>query len=127
MHENGDARREQRGHEQGQIDGKGADAPGLLLLRLAQQAGDQRSAADARQPREAERDVEHGQDQGRGRHHVGIVRLADEKCIGHVVDQHDQLADHRRDDHLAQCGRDRQLFEYVLFGKACLALHLFPT
>ena len=49
MHENGDAHGEQRRDAQRQIQRKGADPLGLLRLRLAEQTGDQRSAADARQ------------------------------------------------------------------------------
>ena len=123
-HEHADAHREQRRDRQPQIQRKGADAPGLVRLALPEQAGDQRTAADARQPGQTQGDVEHGQDQRSGRHHVRVVGLADIKGVRHVVDEYDELTDHRRQDHLAQCDGHGQLRKHILLGDGRLGLGL---
>ena len=100
---------------------------GFLRLRLAEQAGNQRAAADTRQTGQAQRDVEYRQDQRSARDHVRVVRLPHVKRVRHVVDEDDQLTDHRGDDHFAQRGRDRQFLKQILFGKVRLGLHSLST
>ena len=97
---------EQRGDGRPQVQRKGRHTAGLVLAALAQQPRDEGAAPDARQARQTQRDVEDGQDEGGPRHHVGVVGLADIEGVGHVVDQDDQLAGHRRQDHDPQRGGD---------------------
>ena len=123
LHKNGNADCKQRGNGQRQIQGKGAHPSGFLLTGLAQQTGNQGSAACPRQPRQTEGDVEHRQDQGCGRHHVGVICLPHKKGIRHVVDQNDQLAGHRRNNHFSQGGWHREILKHIFLCRMDFCLH----
>ena len=116
LHEHKNTHGKQRRHCQPKIQREGAHPAGLLLVAFAQQSGDQRAAADARKACQTQGDVEHRQNEGGSRHHVGVVGLAHKKGVGHVVDQHDQLAGHRRKHHFGQRGMDGEGAENVLPG-----------
>ena len=123
LHENAHFQGKQRRDEDSQIQGKYADLPGFLFPVLSQQTGNQGAAAHSRQSGQTQTDVEHWQDQRSSRHHIWIVGLSHIKSIGHIVDQHDQLTDHRRDDHHPQGMGYRKLFKHLVLTDFCLPPH----
>ena len=98
-----------------QPEAESADPAGFLLLAGAQQPGEQRTAADARQGGKTGQHVEDRQNQRSPRQHIGVIGAADIKGIGHVVDQHNDLTDGGRHDHLSQRHRHRQGLKQFLF------------
>ena len=106
-HKGPQSHRERQRQADGQIKAEGADFAGLGLLPGAQQAGNQGTAAHPCQGGQAEQHVEDRQDQGSPRQHIGVAGAADVKSIRHIVDQHDDLTDGGRDNHLPQRHRHR--------------------
>ena len=103
---------------------KGADAPCLLLPLLPQQAGNQRTAADTCQARQAKGQVEHRKHQGSPGHHVGVGSLPHEEGIRHVIDEHNELAGYRREHHPSQRRWNGKPLKHLL-RRIHLCLHLF--
>ena len=101
-HEQPRAQGEEGGDGQTQVQREDADLSGLLGSATAQQPGDEGAAADACQSGQTQGDVEHGEDQGGGGHHVRVIGPPHKEGVCHVVDQHDQLAGYGGENHLPQ-------------------------
>lgn len=61
---------------------------------LAEQARDDRTAAEAEDVAEGDHHGEHWRGEGDARHHIGVSRMRDEIGVDHVVHQGDQHAEH---------------------------------
>ena len=123
LHEQPRAQGEEGGDGQTQVQREGADLSGLLGSATAQQPGDEGAAADARQSGQTQGDVEHGEDEGGGGHHVRIVGPTHKEGVRHVVDQHDQLAGHGGKNHLPQGYGDGKGGEDIGLGWFGVCLH----
>ena len=112
-HENTGHDGEKEAHESREPDAEGGDSPRLFRVLFPHQTGNQGPAAGPRDVGDRDADIEDGQDQGRARHHVGIVGPPDIEGVRHIVDQDDQLRDHRRDRHLGQGLGHRHHFKEI--------------
>ena len=97
-----------------EIQGEDAHSSRFILPVLPQQTGYKRSASNPGKPGKTECDIEHRQDQGRPRNHIRIICLPHIESVRHIVDQHDQLADHRRNDHDPEGFRDRKVLKDLI-------------
>lgn len=122
-HEQPRAQGKEGGDGQTQVQREGADLSGFLLSATAQQPRDERAAADARQSGQTQGDVEHGEDEGGGGHHVRIVGPPHKEGVRHVVDQNDQLAGHGGKDHFPQGCGDGECGDDIGLGWFAVCLH----
>ena len=113
MHEDGGHDREKQPHKGGKPDAEGGNAAGALGLPCPHQPGDQSPAACSRDVRDRNADIKDRQDQRRACHHIGIVGSSYIEGVRHVVDQHDQLRDHRGHSHSRKGFGNRHLFKEI--------------
>lgn len=78
---------------------------------LAEQARDDRTAAEAEDVAEGDHHGEHWRGEGDARHHIGVSRMRDEIGVDHVVHQGDEHAEHHGHRQREIRLRNRRLFE----------------
>ena len=91
----------------------GRDTRRLVFPVNRQKPWQKRAAAGAEKRPDRNRDVEKRQNQGHARDHKGIIRPADIKRVGQIVDENDQLGGNRRNRHGPDRLADRHLLKYI--------------
>ena len=99
IHEHQADEREQQGRACSHQKAQGGNFPCLLRVLSAHKLDHQIAAADTEEVGNARRQQIHRADEAGGRHHIGVVRHADEPGIGNIIDEGNDLADDGGDRH----------------------------